>query len=192
MLNSAYSILNQWRSVQDRTFDRFMGYMTPEDGNEHRNKPPVNSIKINMDAAIFEKTNSYSFAWIARNHGGSLVEARSTCLRGTPNPELAEVMGIREALSWVMSKDQKNVIIESDCLQMVQAIRSFFSCLPYLGRVVQDCRTLLTNLSSKNVMFRFVKRSANKVAHFLARDSCSIANHICRVGDVHSNFQLVL
>ena len=103
--------------------------------------------KINTDAAIFEETNSYSFTWIARYHEGSLVEACSKCLRGTPSPELAEVMGIREALSWVMSKDQKNVIIESDCLQIVQAIRSSFSCLSYLGRVGPDCRTLLANLS---------------------------------------------
>ncbi|XP_074342410.1 uncharacterized protein LOC141679955 [Apium graveolens] len=118
LLDSAYSLLNQWRSVQHRTFDRFMGYMTPEDGNEHWSKPHVNSIKINTDATIFEETHSYSFAWIAHNHEGSLVEARSECLRGSPSPELAEVMGIREALSWVMSTNQKN-IIESDYLQMV-------------------------------------------------------------------------
>ena len=33
VVESAYSILNQWKSVQDRTFDQFMGYMTQNDGD---------------------------------------------------------------------------------------------------------------------------------------------------------------
>lgn len=32
VVNSALSSLNQWKLVQDRTFDRFMGFMTQEDG----------------------------------------------------------------------------------------------------------------------------------------------------------------
>lgn len=60
------------------------------------------------------------------------------------------------------------------------------------GRVVQECRDLLASLRNNYVCFRFVKRSANKVAHFLARNHCSgadrIWNRIWRVGDVDSEF----
>ena len=61
------------------------------------------------------------------------------------------------------------------------------SCVSYLGRVVRECWDLLASLSNKNVYFRFVKRS-DKVAHFLARNHCSGADLVWRVGDVHSEF----
>ncbi|XP_074327609.1 uncharacterized protein LOC141665523 [Apium graveolens] len=192
VVSSACSVLNQWNSVQDRTFDHFMGYMIPEDGDEHWRHPPVNSVKINTDAAIFEESNCYSHAFVVRDHEGKLVEARSRCLRGSLNSELAETLGIKEALSWILEKDQSNAIVESDCLQMVQFIRSSVQCSSYLGRVIQECCALLANLSFKNVKFRFVKRSANKAAHFLARQNCSITDRVWRVGDVHSDFHYVL
>ena len=105
VVESAYSVLNQWRSVQDHTFDRFLGYMSHEDGDEHWHLPQPNSVKVNTDAAIFEDLNCYSHAFVVRNHEGRLVEARSRGLHGRPNPELAEVLGIREALSWVKNGD---------------------------------------------------------------------------------------
>ena len=73
-------------------------------------------------------------------------------------------------------------------------IHSCVECSSYLGRVIQECRILPANLSCNNVKFRFVKRPANKVAHFLARHNCSIIDRIWRVEDVHSplDFHYVL
>lgn len=82
--------------------------------------------------------------------------------------------------------------VETDCLQAVQAIRSSITSLSYLGRVIEDCRALLKGLKDQNVLIRFVKRLANRVSHYLARYSCSIADRIWGVGDVHSEFQNVL
>ncbi|XP_074326605.1 putative protein phosphatase 2C 39 [Apium graveolens] len=58
----------------------------------------------------------------ARDHEGKLVEARASCLRGSLKPELAKTIDIREDLSLVKKKNQGDVVIESDYLQMVQAI----------------------------------------------------------------------
>ncbi|KAL8108560.1 hypothetical protein AgCh_024870 [Apium graveolens] len=192
VLESATSVLNQWRSVQDKTFDRFMGYMTQEDGEEHWYKPQINSVKINTDAAIFKESDSYSYVFVVRDHDGSLVEAKARCRRGSISPDLAEALGIREALSWLKNTNYANAVVESDCLQVVQAIQSSFICFSYLGRVVSECRNLLVSLSDKNVSFNFVKRSANKVAHYLARYNYSIADRSWRVGDVHPEFHYVL
>ncbi|XP_074378086.1 uncharacterized protein LOC141719606 [Apium graveolens] len=52
---SAHSILDQWSNVQDRSYDQFLGYMTPDDGMERWSKPVENSVKINSDAAIFDE-----------------------------------------------------------------------------------------------------------------------------------------
>ena len=58
--------------------------------------------------------------------------------------------------------------------------------------MVKDCRDLLVSLSPQHVKFRFVKRSANKVAHYLPGKNYFIADCIWRVGDVHSEFYQVL
>lgn len=102
-------------------------------------------------------------------------------MRGVQSPDIAEAIGIREALKWVKESGHHNV-----CLQMVQAIRSSFVCYSYLGRVITDCRTALESLCRKNIKLSFVRRSANKVAQ-----SCSKADRVWRVGDVHSDFHIL-
>ncbi|KAL8149999.1 hypothetical protein AgCh_006858 [Apium graveolens] len=192
VVESATTVLNQWRSVQDKSFDNFLGYMSQDDGHEHWKLPQSDKVKINSDAAIFEHDNCYSHAFVVRNHHGQLIEARSKCMQGKISPELAEAIGVREALSWVKDMRYQNVEIETDCLQLVQAIRSSITSLSYLGRVIEDCKGMLVSLKDKNVILRFVKRSANRVSHYLARYNCSIADRIWRVGDVHSDFHNVL
>uniref|UniRef100_A0A803NFH5 RNase H type-1 domain-containing protein n=1 Tax=Cannabis sativa TaxID=3483 RepID=A0A803NFH5_CANSA len=93
--------LNQWNYAQDRQFDLSFGLMNPEDGNDHWQAPKENTIKINMDATIFESTTRYSYSCVARDHAGRLVEARASCRQGAVKPEIAEAVGILEALSWI-------------------------------------------------------------------------------------------
>lgn len=192
LVNSAFSILNQWRSVQDKNFDHFLAFVNPEDGVEQWHKPENNSVKINTDAALFEEPNRYSYAFVTRDHFGSLVEASSKCKLGRVSPEFAKAVSIREALSWLKNKVFANAVLESDCLQVVQLIRSSYSSLSYLGKVITNCRALLSGLQSQNVKLKFVRRSANRVAHYLARYSCSIADRSWKVGDVHPDRKSVV
>lgn len=184
--------LNQWQSAQDKTFDSFLGHMTSADGDEQWTVPADNKIKVNCDAAIFEAQNCYSYAFAARDHRGEVVTARSKCSMGNIAPENAEAIGVREALSWIKEEQIRDVLVETDCLVVVQAIRSSGVPLSYFGRIVGECRTLLSELKGRNVMVRFVKRSANKVAHFLAKSTYSIADRIWRVCDNHPGFIDVL
>ncbi|XP_074356015.1 uncharacterized protein LOC141695687 [Apium graveolens] len=164
--------------------------MSSNDGNEQRHLPLDNSVKINVDAAIFEDPRHYNYAFLTRDHNGSLVEAISKCSPGRVTPEFAEALGIREALSWTKMKRYHNMVVETDCLRVVQLIRSSFSSLSYLEKVIADCRTCLSDLSSQNAVLRFVRRSANSVAHYLARYSSSITDRVWRVGDVPRNLIL--
>lgn len=49
-----------------------------------------------------------------------------------PESGHGEAVGIHEALSWLKDSDHSNVVIESDCLQIVQVIRSSFMGFSYL------------------------------------------------------------
>lgn len=86
--------------VPNKTFDASLGFMTPEDGRVAWQAPTYDRIKVNTDAALFSNLHRYSHAQVVRDHNGALVEAMSRCYPGIVSPDLAEAMGIREALSW--------------------------------------------------------------------------------------------
>lgn len=96
----ALSVRDHWKSAWDKTFDPLLSHMTHEDGHEHWQLPALNRIKINTDAT----SNCYSHAFVVQNHNGELNEAESKYVRGQVILELAEVTGVREALSWVKKK----------------------------------------------------------------------------------------
>lgn len=50
---------------------------------------------------------------------------------------MAEIMDIREALSWIKQNELSNVLLESDCLPMVQAMRSTSRAF----HIWEDCLT---------------------------------------------------
>lgn len=189
---SANLCFNQWKSAQDKTFDSYLGFMTQADGNEHWELPTEGKVKINTDAAIFDESRRFSYAFIVRNHRGDLIEAVSRCKQGTVDPLLAEAIGVCEALSWVKERGWQAVELETDCLALIQAIRCSTINLSYLGRVVDECRSLLTLLKERQIALNFVKRSANKVIHFIARQSSSVADRIWYGGNTYPELSHVI
>lgn len=56
---------------------------------------------------------------------------------------MAEVMAIKEALSWSKTQERGMIEIESDCLGIVQAVRSEVPMVSLVGSVIEKCRALL-------------------------------------------------
>lgn len=73
-------------SAQDKNFDNYLGFMTATDGAEHWIFPNTDTIKINVDAAIFNSFHSCNYAFIAKNCHGTLVEARAKYVQGSTTP----------------------------------------------------------------------------------------------------------
>ena len=76
---------------------------------------------------------------------------------------------MKEALSWTMDMHGNLFIVESDCLAVVQLIRSAAPLRSRLGKVIEECRKEVRQCN--NVTLFFIKRSANMTAHELARAS---------------------
>ncbi|KAL8112588.1 hypothetical protein AgCh_020058 [Apium graveolens] len=146
ILKSGVQVLNNWESAQDKSFDSTIGFLTQPDGGVHWRQPHQGAVKVNTYATIFEESNYYSYAMVARDHTGTLLEAQASCKQGILNPDLAEAIGIREALSWLKFKDWEMVEVETDCMGAVQAIRCSSINFSYPGRVIYDCRRLLVDL----------------------------------------------
>lgn len=169
MLTPVKIYLNQWQEAQGRTTEALIQLGNTGDGANSWVAPQMVTIKVNVDAAIFKDPSAFGVGLIARDSRGELMYAHSTYYRDDVSPELAKVMAIKEALSWIMKQTGEDFQLESDCLVAVQAIRSNVTMTSPFGVVVEDCRKLIRN--SNKVNLSFVRRSANMAAHFLAKES---------------------
>lgn len=124
---------------------------------------------MNTDAAIFEKENRFGLQGIIRDHNSHFVAAISGLKEGIVRAEIAEAIALKEVLSWIKEANLIVQQVETDSLVLVQAIKSTTGMTFAFGGVVEDCKQLLASFN--NVSLDFVKRPANRVAHYIARAS---------------------
>ncbi|XP_060961840.1 uncharacterized protein LOC133032039 [Cannabis sativa] len=169
VIASAQTTVDHWRNAQDNISLSSLFFENRGDGAERWTKPEPNKIKINVDAALFPQDNSYGFGIVARDSSGGLIEAKTWYSGGVYDAEVVEAMGVKEALSWIKSNNWSDVEIETDSMLTVQGIRSNHSLNSIFGLIIHDCQILLSSLN--NVRICFIRRSANRFAHVVARHS---------------------
>lgn len=103
--------------------------------------PNWNRIKVNFDATIFDFSNCYNFAVVARNYSGDLIEAFFKCSPSKIYPEVIEKIGIWEALYWVKSQQYSEVEVGTDYFIMVQAIRAALRSCHIWGGLLRIAKT---------------------------------------------------
>ncbi|KAM6544160.1 hypothetical protein CsatB_008607 [Cannabis sativa] len=185
----ANSSLNQFLKAQGRENIPSLSPLKAGDGSERWIKP-VSGIKLNVDAATFDRHSKHGYGCVVRNSQGALISVFAGCYNGKVTAELAEIMGIKEALSWLKRSSNTQAVIESDSLVCVEAIRSAEIIASGFGFIVDECKNMLKSLS--NVALFFVKRSANCAAHFVARHSISLAERMFPINSVPMDFMSIL
>ena len=119
----AKSTSNQWIKARNKFEVPTCAFLTGKDGAKRWRRPIDGVVKINVDAAIFSESSKYNFARVARRNEHELsLEVVTCCRQGVVSPELTEAMEMREALSWIKKKIWNKVIIETDCLTIIQAL----------------------------------------------------------------------
>ncbi|XP_073137691.1 uncharacterized protein [Henckelia pumila] len=142
-------------------------------------KPPRQFLKCNVDAAIFNSPPRMRFGCIIRDSVGEAVAAVHGCFPGVFDPRTAEALSIREALSWLKDLSYSNIMVESDALTLIEALKKRSPDDSYVGLIIEDCRFLALELNSCS--FIFVRRSANQTAHTLAKAAGSLSGRKGRV-----------
>lgn len=177
-------VLEQWKNAQDHTFDLSLGLLKTLDGVAKWHPSSPGGLKINTNSTRFIQPDRFSLGVITRDHSKDLLEAKARCVRGSVEPDLAEAINIREALSWIKYRRWSKVEVESDSLVSVQSIRSSTMLLSYFGRVIQECRQLLFDLKYNEVSIKFVKRSADAATHSLAKSTCIVSDRTVLESDI--------
>ncbi|XP_074348884.1 uncharacterized protein LOC141687487 [Apium graveolens] len=129
------------------------------------------TIKVTIDAAIFSDHNAFGIGTVARNSTGVLIIAGSASFKEHVRAEYAKAVAIREALGWIKERNWPEVIVESDCLVVTQTINSNAKMISPFGRVIQECRGMLSELNTIRVLF--IRISANRAVHLMVRESYS-------------------
>ncbi|XP_019199513.1 PREDICTED: uncharacterized protein LOC109193110 [Ipomoea nil] len=133
--------------------------------------PPENKLKCNVDAALF--VDGAGFAAVIRDHNGSFVAAKKGRLGSERDPYVAEALAVSATLTWLKEQNFNNILLESDCLNLCNAFISGSVDFSYVGLIVKQCQSIAKDIESISVSH--VKRSANCVAHELARATGSMS-----------------
>ncbi|KAK9107449.1 hypothetical protein Syun_023460 [Stephania yunnanensis] len=121
-------------------------------------RPSDGYVKCNVDASVFADKGVSSYGEILRDGLGNFVAALAGSFEGIFEPTVAEAIGVREALSWLKGIGENQVIVETDALQVVHAIKGGRADSSYFGGIIDECKLMLMDLRSYKVSF--VRRSA--------------------------------
>ncbi|KAL8105152.1 hypothetical protein AgCh_029083 [Apium graveolens] len=161
----ALKMLADWNQAQTIAVKRSDKTITR---NSSWCKPPEGWIKINVDDACHP--GSIGVGCVMRDGDGRFMRARMNTIQGGRSVREAKTLSMREALSWVKNWTTTKCIFEYDAKLFVDA---FYgpkgkSCFV---TIVEDCSELIKHYNE--VLVDFVPRSANSVAHSLARAAYS-------------------
>lgn len=144
--------------------------------NNHKwQAPEAGGFKLNVDASFYAGSESFSIGMVIRDHTGSFLGGQVARYPNVNTVFEAEAMAIAEALSWLMTLPYQGVIVESDSLLSVQAIRCCHVNSLEVGHVLDRCHSLLC--SRPDLSVSFVKRQSNKLAHEMACIPCLLHCH---------------
>ena len=131
-------------------------------------KPPSGAqYKINFDAAVFADIKVSGVGVVIRNDKGEVMAALSA--RGPPvtDSEEAKVLAGRKALEFALDLGFSEVVLEGDNIGVMRSIQSKGANNSSLGHIYGDIHCLAAGFRVWSVSY--VKRTANSVAHSLAK-----------------------
>ena len=132
------------------------------------NKPPLDRVKINFDAAFHHDTGIGAWGFVVRSDTGQFVAAAAGKLSNVKDALTAESEACVAAVEGAAELGLHRVIFESDCRNLIMAIQSKSHDLALIGVLLKEVRSICIG-SFETSSFQFAPRSCNEVAHRLAQ-----------------------
>lgn len=169
----AMAMLQDWKNAKKNEVQNSQGRTQVADSGRMWCCPAVGWVKVNTDASVFEDMRSVGLGCVARGDTGEFLMARACRYRGLLTPRDAEALGLKEAICWAVEKGFKRCIFETDAKVVVDAIHGSHGRDPF-HMIVKDCISLFKHFD--DVLVVHVSRSANEVAHLLAKANRSMSD----------------
>ncbi|KAK6118987.1 hypothetical protein DH2020_047273 [Rehmannia glutinosa] len=134
-------------------------------------KPPPGTFKLNTDAST-KVGSGTGIGAVLRDHEGKVIASLSKHLSPEYPIEIGEAIACREGINLARSIQCSNLLVEADCIQLVNGIASDQKDYSYLGKIVEDIRAGQEFFNSAPLSH--ISRKANTLAHSLARHAFSM------------------
>jgi ribonuclease HI len=95
---------------------------------------------VNVDAAIFSQSTRMGFGVVIRDHQGKLQAASRGFFERVQYPKIAEAMALRQALLFARDIGIQKIMVASDCLSLINKIRSPGLDISNVGAIVYDIK----------------------------------------------------
>jgi ribonuclease HI len=134
-------------------------------------KPRDGWWKCNVDASFSQNPSYTGWGWCIRDSAGSFIAAGTDHYNHTLTVAEGEAKALLEAIREATSRGWSNIVFESDCKVVVDAVHTSLHGNSELSSIIFSIKSLLQ--CNSNFEVKFTKRQANMAAHTLARAACS-------------------
>ncbi|XP_074300320.1 uncharacterized protein LOC141631564 [Silene latifolia] len=136
-----------------------------EKGRERWTAPQAGYVKINTDAGVKEG-DGFSVGVVCRDETGSVLWGVSVVQEQRWEPQMVKAVAMLEGVTEAARRGHTRIVVESDCLSVIDALRRKDSGRSLLSLIYDDIQFLCSTFIS--VSWSFTNRMNNKVAHCLA------------------------
>ncbi|KAL8119392.1 hypothetical protein AgCh_016783 [Apium graveolens] len=163
------NMLQEWRHSQ---LEKQKHHATSSKSPRRWQKPDEGWVKINIDAAVFIEFGCTGVGSVIRDWNGGFIRARNQNIEAVYQPREAEAIALKETLSWVKEFGYRKCVFVTDAKALADACKTVQG-RTYFHSIVSGCIDLFKHYDE--VLVEFVHRSANAVAHSLARAAHSMS-----------------
>ncbi|KAL5783740.1 hypothetical protein ACOSP7_008769 [Xanthoceras sorbifolium] len=152
--------------------------------------PSPGWVKINSDVAVDVRGRRLGFGVVIRDCTGKVLVSYTSLLLGLFSSDIGEALAILLGLRLAIDMGLSTVCVESDAASVVKQLSSRVTSCSDIGLILDDILSLVVNFA--DLSFLSVRRSANIVAHGLAKFALSHQPVGVRLGSVPSSLALVV
>jgi ribonuclease HI len=160
---NALSLARQQPEIQQTTATSLLQWQQPSPGH----------LKCNVDASFYNMAGATGWGWVVRDSRGHFHLAGTNIIHSPLSILEGEAMALLEAMEEATHRGLSPIIFESDSKLVVDAISSRQSGVSEFSILITRIQSLLR--SNNYFEVKYVKRQANKVAHYLATAAFSLS-----------------
>jgi ribonuclease HI len=137
-------------------------------------QPSPGYLKCNVDASFYNMAGATGWGWVVRDSRGHFQLAGTNLIHSPLSVLEGEAMALMEAMEEAIHRGLSPIIFESDSKLVVDAISSRQSGVSEFSILISRIQSMLS--ANNYFEVKYVKRQANKVAHYLARAAFSLSS----------------
>lgn len=173
-VNGVFAYAENIRIQRPQSLDTGFGNVLPSDHLWF--PPPFNHVRLDVDDAFDAVFNKFSVGVVIRDFQGRLCAFKAGPIRNPGYVDGAELMAIRSGLDLCQHMGFSNVLVFSDCLNVVKDVSQGVGGLGQCDVVAYEIRSMLE--LPQFLSFNHMRRSANNIAHTLARKALVYSQNV--------------